>query len=78
MGFIPKDRAESLHAKTFSNKTKSVLSRPEINLNRSGLATTGFNISKDALVDRSKNASSHMYGKSEIQKSHPGWVVSPS
>lgn len=45
-GFIPKDRAESLYAKTFSNKTKDVLADPNINMNRSGLATTGFNIAK--------------------------------
>lgn len=74
-GFIPKDRAESLHAKTYANKTKEVFGSPEINMNRSGLATTGFNITKDALVDKSKIASSHKYGKTEIQKSHPAWVV---
>lgn len=74
-GFIPKDRAESLHAKTYANKTKEVFGSPEINMNRSGLATTGFNITKDALIDKSKNASSHKYGKTEIQRSHPAWVV---
>lgn len=55
--------------------TKSVLNSPDVNLNRSGLASTGFNITQDALVDKSKNASSHKYGKSELQRSHPAWVV---
>eukprot|EP00178_Gracilaria_changii_P001188 TRINITY_DN11670_c0_g1_i1.p1 TRINITY_DN11670_c0_g1~~TRINITY_DN11670_c0_g1_i1.p1 ORF type:complete len:131 (+),score=9.89 TRINITY_DN11670_c0_g1_i1:268-660(+) len=54
--------------------TKSVLNSPDVNLNRSGLASTGFNITQDALVDKSKNASSHKYGKSELQRSHPAWV----
>lgn len=31
--------------------------------NRNGLATTGFNITQDALIDKSKVASSHKYGK---------------
>ena len=44
-------------------------------MNRSGLATTGFNITKDALIDKSKNASSHKYGKTEIQRSNPAWIV---
>jgi hypothetical protein len=43
--------------------TRDVFTKPEINENRSGLATTGFNITKDALIDKSKNASSHKYGK---------------
>jgi hypothetical protein len=46
-----------------------------VNLNRSGLATTGFNLTKDALIDKSKNGSSHKYGKTEIQTPHPAWVV---
>lgn len=57
--------------------TKSVLADPNINANRTGLATTGFNITQDALIDKSKLASSHKYGKSELQTPHPGWVVSP-
>lgn len=55
--------------------TKSVLADPNINANRTGLATTGFNITRDALVDKSKQASSHKYGKSELQTPHPAWVV---
>jgi hypothetical protein len=62
-GFIPKDRAESLHAKTYSNKTKDVLVDYNNLGNRNGLATTGFNITQDALIDQSKVASSHKYGK---------------
>jgi hypothetical protein len=39
------------------------------------LATTGFNLTKDALIDKSKNASSHKYGKTEIQTPNPAWIV---
>jgi hypothetical protein len=73
-GFIPKDRAESLHAKTFTNKTKEAFV-DYTKGNRNGLATTGFNITQDALVDHSKVASSHKYGKTELQTPHPGWIV---
>jgi hypothetical protein len=55
--------------------TKSVLSDPNVNANRTGLATTGFNIARDALIDKSKMAASHKYGKSELQTPHPSWVV---
>jgi hypothetical protein len=41
-----------------------------------GLATTGFNLNRNALIDGSKLASSSKYGKTEIQRAHPGWNVS--
>lgn len=74
-GFIPTDRAESLHAKTYANKVKDVLKNPEIGSNPKGLATTGFNLNKEALIDSSKLATSHKYGKTEIQTPHPAWIV---
>ena len=40
-----------------------------------GLSSTGFNLNRDALIDTSKVASSSKYGKSEIQRAHPGWNV---
>lgn len=40
-----------------------------------GLASTGFNLNREALIDTSKVASSSKYGKSEIQRAHPGWNV---
>jgi hypothetical protein len=43
--------------------TKDVFKNPNLGANLSGLATTGFNITKNALVDKSKAASSHKYGK---------------
>ncbi len=62
-GFIPNDRAQSLQAKTYANMTKDVFKNPNLGANLSGLATTGFNITKNALIDKSKAASSHKYGK---------------
>lgn len=44
-------------------------------MNRTGLATTGFNITKDAFIDKSKLASSSKYGKTGLQKAHPNWSV---
>jgi hypothetical protein len=44
-------------------------------MNRSGLATTGFNLKREALIDGSKVASSHKYGKTELQTPHPAWIV---
>jgi hypothetical protein len=43
--------------------------------NTFGLSSTGFNLNKDALIDNSKLASSSKYGKTEIQRAHPGWNV---
>lgn len=43
--------------------TKDAFRNPNLGVNLSGLATTGFNITKDALIDKSKAASSHKYGK---------------
>lgn len=40
-----------------------------------GFATTGFNLDRSALVDKSKVASSSKYGKTELQRAHPGWNV---
>jgi hypothetical protein len=43
--------------------------------NTFGLSTTGFNLDRNALIDKSKVASSSKYGKTEIQRAHPGWNV---
>jgi hypothetical protein len=43
--------------------------------NTYGLATTGFNVSKEVFIDNSKLASSSKYGKSGLQKPHPNWSV---
>lgn len=76
-GFIPSNRAESLHAATYTNMTKSALNSPSLNLNPGQLSSTGRNLNPQALIDTSKAASSHKYGKTEIQTPHPAWVVSP-
>ena len=43
--------------------------------NTHGLSSTGFNLDRDALIDKSKIASSSKYGKTEIQRAHPCWSV---
>ena len=40
-----------------------------------GMATTGFNLDRTALIDRSKMGSTSKYGKSALQRAHPGWNV---
>jgi hypothetical protein len=45
-GFIPTNRAESLHAATYSNMTKQALNGPHIGANPGGLATTGRNLAR--------------------------------
>lgn len=54
---------------------KETFNRDRLDVNRTGLATTGFNITKEALIDKSKLASSSKYGKTEIQYAHPNWSV---
>jgi hypothetical protein len=54
---------------------KQSFQNDRLGANRYGLASTGFNVNRDALIDRSKVASSSKYGKTEIQRAHPGWNV---
>lgn len=43
--------------------------------NHFGLSSTGFNLNRHDLIDKSKIASSSKYGKTELQRAHPGWNV---
>ena len=42
-----------------------------------GLSTNGFNVNKEALIDRSKVGSSSKYGKTAILKAQPAWNEGP-
>lgn len=55
--------------------TKLSFQQEKLAKNIFGLATTGFNLDRSALIDRSKVASSSKYGKTDIQRPHPGWNV---
>ena len=54
---------------------KKALNDPAVNINYAQLSSTGRNLNRQALIDQSKVASSHKYGKTEIQTPHPAWVV---
>ena len=54
---------------------KKSFHQDKLGRNPFGLSTTGFNLNRTNLIDNSKLASSHKYGKTEIQRAHPGWNV---
>jgi hypothetical protein len=74
-GYIPSIKAENIHARGYSGMAKQSFVQERLGRNTHGLATTGFNLDRSALIDRSKIASSSKYGKTEIQRAHPGWNV---
>ena len=74
-GYIPSVKAENIHAKGYANIAKESFHQDKLGRNAIGLSTTGFNLDRGALIDRSKVASSHKYGKTELQRAHPGWNV---
>ncbi len=74
-GFVPGIKAENIHAKGFANMTKQSFNNEKLGKNVYGLATTGFNVTKEVFVDNSKLASSSKYGKSALQSPHPNWSV---
>jgi hypothetical protein len=45
-GFIPQNRAESLHAKRFTSMTKDALGASNYGKTLNGLSTNGFNVGK--------------------------------
>jgi hypothetical protein len=73
---LPSIKAENMHARGFSAMAKQSFQNDRLGKNEFGLSSTGFNLNREALIDRSKAASSSKYGKSEIQRAHPGWNVS--
>lgn len=74
-GYIPSIQAENIHAKGYSAMAKQSFQQDKLGKNPFGFSTTGFNLDRNALIDRSKIASSSKYGKTEIQRAHPGWNV---
>ncbi len=56
-------RSSSLYGKGVNPISKQSLDGEKLDKNRTGLATTGFNITKQAFIDQSKNGSSSKYGK---------------
>lgn len=72
-GYIPYVKPENIHAKSYTPVTKECFSNQKLAKNILGLATNGFNVSRDAFIDKSKFASSSKYGKTSIQAPHPAW-----
>lgn len=66
-------KPEGIHAKGYTPISKESFSSQKLAKNLLGLSTNGFNVSREALIDQSKLASSSKYGKTAIQKSHPAW-----
>jgi len=62
-GYIPSIKAENIHARGFSATAKQSFQNDKLGKNNFGISTTGFNLDKSALIDRSKVASSSKYGK---------------
>lgn len=74
-GHVPGVKADSLYGKSNTLLARSSFQADKLDVNRTGLATTGFNLTSDALLDRSKVASSSKYGKTGLQRAHPHWSV---
>jgi hypothetical protein len=77
-GYIPSIKAENIHAKGYTSMAKQSFNQETLGRNPFGLSSTGFNLNRNALIDTSKLASSSKYGKTEIQRPHPGWNVTYS
>ena len=74
-GYIPSIKAENICARGYSALAKLSFSQEKLGLSLHGLATTGYNLDRSALIDKSKIATSSKYGKSQIQRAYPGWSV---
>ena len=74
-GYIPSVKAENIYGKGYTNTAKQSFHQDKLGKNPFGMSTTGFNLNRTALIDNSKLASSSKYGKTEIQRAHPGWNV---
>jgi hypothetical protein len=55
--------------------TKDVLGSSNYGKNMTGLASNGFNITKQHFIDESKVGSTSKYGRSSWLKAHPSWQV---
>ena len=74
-GHVPGVKADSLFGKSKTLLARSSFVSENLDVNRTGLASTGFNLTNDALIDRSKVASCSKYGKTGLQRAHPNWSV---
>lgn len=74
-GHVPGVKADSLFGKSKTLLARSSFNSEKLDVNRTGLASSGFNITHEALIDKSKSASSSKYGKTELQRAHPNWSV---
>ena len=62
-GYIPSIKAENIYAKGYTPMAKQSFTQDKLGKNAFGMATTGFNLDRTALIDKSKIASSSKYGK---------------
>jgi hypothetical protein len=76
-GYIPYVVPENLHAKGYTPITKECFSNQKLAKNILGLATSGFNVSREAFIDKSLLASTNKYGKATLQNPHPSWSHEP-
>ena len=74
-GYIPYVKPENIHGKGYTPIAKQSFSQDKLAKNIMGLSTTGFNLNRDALIDSSKFGSTSKYGRTAIQRPHPGWNV---
>jgi hypothetical protein len=74
-GYIPYVKPENIHGKGYTPIAKQSFSQDKLAKNILGLSSTGFNLNKDALIDHSKFGSTSKYGRTAIQRPHPGWNV---
>jgi hypothetical protein len=72
-GYIPYVKPESIYGKGYTPIAKECLSSDKLGKNILGLSTNGFNVNQQALIDKSKMASSSKYGKTAVQKAQPAW-----
>jgi len=67
--------SENMHGRGYSAMARQSFSQEKLGRNTSGLATTGSNLDRSLLIDKTKGASSSKYGKTSIQRAHPAWNV---
>ena len=76
-GYVPYVKPESIYGKGYTPITKQCYSNDKLAKNILGLSTNGFNVNKEALLDKSKVASSSKYGKTAILRAQPAWNEGP-
>ena len=74
-GFLPSVRSQSLYGKGTTPTSKEALTSDRLDYNKTGIASTGFNVKREDFIDKSQNGFSSKYGKTALQKAHPNWSV---